>query len=75
MADGFFDVESRGAFQAFQELRGDGAHLLVVGAHDGVPAGSGGSDRQRQGVVRPLPPRHRQRHRPRAGGATVPGRR
>lgn len=47
MVDGFFDVESRGAFQAFQELREDGAHLLVVGAHDGVPAGSGGSDRQR----------------------------
>jgi predicted acyl esterase len=47
MVDGFFDVESRGAFQAFQELRDDGAHLLVVGAHDGVPVGSGGADRQR----------------------------
>src|SRR6185503_6820796 len=47
MQDGFFDVESRGAFQAFQELRGDGAHLLVVGAHDGVAGGSGGIDRQR----------------------------
>jgi putative CocE/NonD family hydrolase len=47
MLDGFFDVESRGAFQTFQELRGDGAHLLVVGAHDGVPTGSGGADRQR----------------------------
>jgi len=47
MVDGFFDVESRGAFQAFQALRDDGAHLLVTGAHDGVPAGSGGSDRQR----------------------------
>jgi putative CocE/NonD family hydrolase len=47
MIDGFFDVESRGAFQAFQALRDDGAHLLVVGAHDGVPAGSGGADRQR----------------------------
>lgn len=42
MIDGFFDVESRGAFQAFQELRGDGAHLLVVGAHDGAPAGTDG---------------------------------
>ena len=42
--DGFFDVESRGAFQAFQELRDDGAHLYVVGAHDGVPQGSGGAD-------------------------------
>jgi uncharacterized protein len=44
MVDGFFDVESRGAFQAFQALRDDGAHLLVVGAHDGVPVGSGGAD-------------------------------
>ena len=42
MVDGFFDVESRGAFQAFRELRDDGAHLLVIGAHDGVPAGTGG---------------------------------
>ena len=48
MVDGFFDVESRGAFQAFQALRDDGAHLLVVGAHDGVPVGSGGSDRHRE---------------------------
>ena len=38
MIDGFFDVESRGAFQAFQGLRRDGAHLVVVGAHDGAPA-------------------------------------
>jgi uncharacterized protein len=42
MIDGFFDVESRGAFQAFQALRGDGAHMLVVGAHDGAPAGTDG---------------------------------
>ena len=42
MIDGFFDVESRGAFQAFQQLRGDGAHLVVVGAHDGAPAGTDG---------------------------------
>lgn len=47
MVDGFFDVESRGAFQAFQELRDDGAHLLVVGAHDGVPVRSGGYGHQR----------------------------
>jgi uncharacterized protein len=40
MVDGFFDVESRGAFQAYQELRDDGAHLVVVGAHDGAPAGT-----------------------------------
>jgi putative CocE/NonD family hydrolase len=42
MIDGFYDVESRGAFQAFQELRGDGAHLTVIGAHDGAPAGTDG---------------------------------
>ncbi len=42
MVDGFFDVESRGAFQAFQALHHDGAHLLVIGAHDGSPAGTGG---------------------------------
>ncbi|MTV23917.1 CocE/NonD family hydrolase [Nitriliruptoraceae bacterium ZYF776] len=40
MTDGFFDVESRGAFQAFQELRDDGAHLRVFGAHDGIPVGA-----------------------------------
>ncbi|MDX6616003.1 MAG: uncharacterized protein QOD60_1094 [Solirubrobacterales bacterium] len=42
MIDGFYDVESRGAFQAFQQLRGDGAHLTVIGAHDGAPAGTDG---------------------------------
>ena len=42
MIDGFYDVESRGAFQAFQALRGDGAHLTVIGAHDGAPAGTDG---------------------------------
>ena len=36
MIDGFFDVESRGAFQAYQALRGDGAHLSSIGAHDGA---------------------------------------
>src|SRR4051794_32236106 len=40
MIDGFFDVESRGAFQAYQALRRDGAHLVVVGAHDGAPKGT-----------------------------------
>jgi hypothetical protein len=40
MIDGFFDVESRGAFQAFQALQSDGDHLLVVGGHDGAPAGT-----------------------------------
>lgn len=40
--DGFYDVESRGAFQAYQYLRDEGAatHLLVVGGHDGPPAGT-----------------------------------
>ncbi|MEA2374317.1 MAG: uncharacterized protein QOD53_780 [Thermoleophilaceae bacterium] len=40
MLDSFFDVESRGAFQAYQALRRNGGHLLVVGAHDGAPAGT-----------------------------------
>ena len=44
MLDSFFDVESRGAFQAFQALRPDGAHLLVVGAHDGAPKGTDDGD-------------------------------
>jgi uncharacterized protein len=43
MIDGFFDVESRGAFQGFQQLRSDGAKLEVVGAHDGAPAGTDGA--------------------------------
>ena len=30
--DGFFDVESRGAFEGYTALREDGAHLIVVGA-------------------------------------------
>lgn len=42
MIGGFFDVESRGAFQAFQALRDDGAHLVVAGAHDAAPAGTDG---------------------------------
>src|SRR3954449_12306568 len=40
MIDGFFDVESCGAFQGYQGLRDDGAHLVVVGGHDGAPAGT-----------------------------------
>jgi hypothetical protein len=40
--DGFFDVESRGAFQGYQALRDDGAHLLLAGGHDGAPAGTDG---------------------------------
>ena len=42
MINGFFDVESRGAFQAYQALEGDGAHLLMAGGHDGVPIGTDG---------------------------------
>ena len=40
VVNGFFDVESRGAFQGYQELREDGAHLVVIGAHDRAPAGT-----------------------------------
>ena len=39
---GFFDVESRGPFEAFKLTRHLGSHLLVLGAHDGHPAGTGG---------------------------------
>lgn len=42
MVNGFYDVESRGAFQAFRALRADGAHLVMEGGHDGVPAGTDG---------------------------------
>jgi hypothetical protein len=40
VVNGFYDVESRGAFQGFQELRSDGAHMIVLGAHDAAPAGT-----------------------------------
>ncbi|MEA2148081.1 MAG: uncharacterized protein QOG59_3668 [Solirubrobacteraceae bacterium] len=39
---GFYDVESRGPFLAYRATRDQGSHLLVIGAHDGSPAGSGG---------------------------------
>lgn len=42
MVNGFYDVESRGAFQAYRALRADGAHLVMEGGHDGVPAGTDG---------------------------------
>ena len=54
MIDGFFDVESRGAFQAYQALRGDGAHLLMAGGHDGAPVGTDGGAAEAEGVARPL---------------------
>lgn len=42
LIDGWFDVESRGAFQGYQQLASEGVptHLLVVGGHDGAPAGT-----------------------------------
>ena len=40
--NGFYDVESRGAFQGFQALKDDGAHLVLEGGHDGQPAGTDG---------------------------------
>ncbi|MGN6723011.1 MAG: CocE/NonD family hydrolase [Marmoricola sp.] len=42
LIDGWFDVESRGAFQGYQQLASEGVptHLLVVGGHDGAPKGS-----------------------------------
>lgn len=42
MVDSFYDVESPGAFEAYQALRGVGDHLLVVAGHDGAPAGTDG---------------------------------
>jgi hypothetical protein len=42
VVNGFYDVESRGAFQGFQELRPDGAHMIVLGGHDAAPAGTDG---------------------------------
>lgn len=42
LVDGAFDVEPRGDYQAFQQLRDDGVEtrLLVVGGHDGAPRGT-----------------------------------
>ncbi|CAB4727295.1 MAG: CocE/NonD family hydrolase [Actinobacteria bacterium] len=42
LLDGAFDVEPRGDYQAFQQLRSQGipAQLQVVGAHDGAPVGT-----------------------------------
>jgi uncharacterized protein len=41
MIDGFFDVESRGAFEGYRQFRRR-SRLVVVGAHDGAPAGTDG---------------------------------
>jgi putative CocE/NonD family hydrolase len=40
--DGFYDVEERGAMQAYEATKSDGSHLLVMGAHDGWQAGTPG---------------------------------
>lgn len=44
LIDGWFDVESRGAFQGFQQLQSEGvaSQVLVVGGHDGSPVGTDG---------------------------------
>lgn len=41
---GFYDVESRGPFESYRQLRDEGVpvHLRVFGAHDGFPAGTPG---------------------------------
>ena len=39
---GFYDVESRGAFEAYKANRAYGSHLLVIGAHDGWPRNTPG---------------------------------
>ena len=70
MVDGFFDVESRGAFQAYQALRGDGAHL----GHRRARRRAGRHRRRRRRVARvarPLRPRGRQRRRPAPAGAAL----
>jgi putative CocE/NonD family hydrolase len=41
--DGFYDVESRGAFLAYRATRQNGSHLLVIGAHDGFTGGTAGA--------------------------------
>ncbi|MDX6555873.1 MAG: uncharacterized protein QOD86_2068, partial [Miltoncostaeaceae bacterium] len=39
---GFYDPEARGPYEAFKLTRHLGSHLLLMGAHDGFPAGTGG---------------------------------
>lgn len=42
----FYDPEARGPFESFQLVRrsNPGTHLLVMGAHDGYPAGTAGAE-------------------------------
>lgn len=49
--DGVFDVEPRGDYEGFKQLRADGVptQLHVTGAHDGAPAGT---DNGRQAIDR-----------------------
>src|SRR3546814_15058253 len=56
MFTGFFDVQSRGPFETFQELRDDGSSPLVTGAHDGPPDGQGGAAHAPQRWFAPHPP-------------------
>ncbi len=39
---GFYDPEARGPFESYKALKADGAHLMVLGAHDGWAASTGG---------------------------------
>jgi predicted acyl esterase len=39
---GFYDPEARGPFESFKALKADGAHLMILGAHDGWAASTGG---------------------------------
>jgi len=41
-SNGWFDVESRGAFMGYRSTKTSGSKLLVMGAHDGSPAGTPG---------------------------------
>lgn len=47
MIGGFFDVEPRGAFEAFRALKGNASRLIVVGAHDLPPERTDGGKGQR----------------------------
>ncbi len=39
---GFYDPEARGPFESYKALKADGAHLMVLGAHDGWAPSTGG---------------------------------
>ena len=75
MVAGFFDVESRGAFQGYQELRDDGSHMIVVERPRRGARRHGCRLRRVEGMVRPQPARDRQRDRGRAAGEALARRR